>query len=45
MMLWRSEPIPREYVRGTRSFSDPKLPDTITEELADMDEDGIPDSV
>lgn len=44
MILWRSTAV-REYVRGTRSFTQAELPDGVSQKLIDTDNNGIPDSV
>jgi hypothetical protein len=46
MILWRSETTPiRSYIRGTRSFSDVAFSTSVANQLADTNNDGIPDSV
>ena len=45
MILWRSEDVARTYTKGTRSFSDMRLPPAIAERVQDSDGDGLPDSI
>lgn len=43
MLVWRSESTVRQYVRGTRSFSTPELPERLKSLVQDSDGDGVPD--
>ncbi len=45
MLLWRSGPGSRDYVRGTRTFSEAELPEGIKEKIVDINNNGIPDSM
>ncbi len=46
MMLWRSESAPiRTYTKWTRSFSDANFSTSVMNQLADTNNDGIPDTV
>jgi len=45
MILWRSGPSSRSYVKWSRFFSDPMLPESIAARLVDANKNGIPDSI
>ena len=44
MILWRSLAA-RDYQRGTRTYTDAGIPDSIKSRLIDADKNGVPDSL